>query len=168
MQQYLTCIEEFDTILNNMYQSAYSLKLTKSTQQPSEDKGRILADFNRLRALVIKASSILKATGDIQLAACGWMIYDEALGSVDETGVIFDMREYNTFHYFRVALDVGLSVFANTISNNLSASKELPSMELNQLLTEKFREAIREKYKGKINWSTTGSESDTIQAESGG
>jgi|GEM_PF-6137428 len=155
IEKYLDCIERFDLILNQVKQYSVKEKIN-GIKTTAEDKATIMSHMDELRALVIRASSLLKATGDLQLVACGWVLYQEALSNMDEHGLTFDLKNnYNPIHYFRVALDFGLAMFAHTISNNLPPSHKLASLDVIEAITKKFKEQIEDKYKKNPDYNTS-------------
>jgi hypothetical protein len=154
MQQYLECIRQFDELIMQMKSTGLYLRL-KTEDAPKvtyDDVAGLIKNGDEIRSLVIRASALLKATGDTQLIACGWMLYHEALSNLDEQGIWFDLKDYNPIHYFRVGLDFGLQMLADTISNNRPPSKTGHNTELNDQLTETFKKAIIEKYKKDPDW----------------
>ncbi|MDX2078462.1 MAG: hypothetical protein SFZ02_18670 [bacterium] len=155
IEKYLDCIERFDLLLNQVKQYGVKEK-TSQIGTAAEDKEAILSHMDELRALVIRASSLLKATGDFQLVACGWILYQEALSNVDKHGLTFDLKSnYNPIHYFRVALDLGLMIFAYTISNNLPPSRKPASFDVIETIITRFKKQIEDKYKNNPDYNTS-------------
>lgn len=154
IQEYLTCIDEYNQILHKFQREGLNFVIEHKKNQSSDilKVSDILAFDAEIRIVVIRASSVLKASGDIKLAMIGWIIYQEALNNVDPTNYTFKYEEYNPIHYFRVALDFGLTTFAHVISNCVPPSREMPDVEHSEHLTQQFKELIREKYKKNPDW----------------
>ncbi|MGB7341273.1 MAG: hypothetical protein WBC91_20420, partial [Phototrophicaceae bacterium] len=105
MTQYIDTVSKFHQIAQEINLFITEDKIGGKISSTEEKTVQIAHLFSEMQLTVIKAASILRASGDMIVLGYGWSLSQEALSITELSDFVKASRGYNIQHFFRITLD---------------------------------------------------------------